>query len=67
MCIRDRLYDLGLAGNHAEQLDFWREEYRLNVRIKRFEKPYISLIDGIVTVSYTHLDVYKRQSPMCRR
>ena len=42
------LYDLGLAGNHAEQLDFWREEYRLNVRIKRFEKPYISLIDGIV-------------------
>ena len=42
------LYDLGLAGRHAEQLDFWREEYRLNVRIKRFEKPYISLIDGIV-------------------
>ena len=27
---------------------FWREEYELNIRIKRFPKPYISLIDGIV-------------------
>ena len=30
------------------QLDFWREEYRLNRRIERYSKPYVALIDGIV-------------------
>ena len=42
------LYDQGRAGDHASQLDFWREEYILNRRIKRFPKPYVALIDGIV-------------------
>jgi len=42
------LYDLGKAGRHAEQLDFWREEYRLNRRIKLYSKPYVALVDGIV-------------------
>jgi enoyl-CoA hydratase len=42
------LYDLGLAGRVDEALQFWWEEYPLNVRIKRYPKPYVALIDGIV-------------------
>ena len=42
------LYDLGKAGRLAEQLVFWREEYRLNRRIKLYPKPYIALAGGIV-------------------
>ena len=42
------LHDQGRAGDHAAQLDFWREEYILNRRIKLYPKPYVSLIDGIV-------------------
>ena len=41
------LYDWGKAGK-AIWRDFYREEYRLNSLIKHFEKPYISLIGGIV-------------------
>ena len=29
-------------------LPFWREEYILNTMIKRYPKPYVALIDGIV-------------------
>jgi enoyl-CoA hydratase/carnithine racemase len=42
------LYDLGKAGQHDEALQFWRDEYPLNVAIKNFRKPYVALIDGIV-------------------
>jgi enoyl-CoA hydratase len=42
------LYNLGKEGRYAEQLSFWREEYRLNRRIKLYSKPYIALADGIV-------------------
>lgn len=42
------LHDLGREGRHREMLGFWREEYILNTRIKRYPKPYVSLIDGIV-------------------
>ncbi|MCO6389659.1 enoyl-CoA hydratase/isomerase family protein [Aliihoeflea aestuarii] len=42
-----QLYDWGQAGDPAIR-DFYREEYRLNTFIKRYKKPYIALIDGIV-------------------
>jgi enoyl-CoA hydratase len=42
------LYEQGRAGDHAAQLSFWGEEYRLNRRIKRYPKPYVALADGIV-------------------
>ena len=42
------LYDLGRAGRHDEALAFWRDEYRLNAMIKRYRKPYVALIDGVV-------------------
>jgi len=42
------LYDLGRAGRQEEALAFWREEYVLNAAIKRYPKPYVALIDGIV-------------------
>src|SRR5215218_5768626 len=42
------LYELGRAGRQAEALTFWRDEYPLNAAIKRYRKPYVALIDGIV-------------------
>jgi enoyl-CoA hydratase/carnithine racemase len=42
------LYDLGRAGRYEEALVYFREEYALNARIKRYRKPYVALIDGIV-------------------
>ena len=42
------LYDSGKAGRYDDALDYFREEYALNARIKRYRKPYVALIDGIV-------------------
>jgi enoyl-CoA hydratase len=42
------LYELGRAGRQEEALRFFREEYTLNTAIKRYPKPYVALIDGIV-------------------
>jgi enoyl-CoA hydratase len=41
-----KLYDEGLAGGRYPY-DFYRDEYVLNARIKRFPKPYIAFLDGI--------------------
>ncbi len=42
------LYELGVSGKRNEALQFWREEYPLNTRIKEYPKPYVALIRGIV-------------------
>jgi len=42
------LYDLGKGGRRHEALKFWRDEYPLNLAIKKYRKPYVALIDGIV-------------------
>ena len=42
------LYERGQAGDYAAQSAFFAEEYRLNIRIKRYSKPYVALIDGLV-------------------
>jgi enoyl-CoA hydratase len=43
-----QMHDLGRAGQYAEALAFWRDEYRLNAMIHAYPKPYIALVDGIV-------------------
>lgn len=44
------LYDAGRPGGERGRRNwqFFADEYRVNTRIKRFPKPYISLMDGIV-------------------
>jgi len=42
------LYERGRAGRYDEALAYFRDEYALNTRIKRYRKPYVALIDGIV-------------------
>ncbi|WP_445517021.1 enoyl-CoA hydratase/isomerase family protein [Streptomyces sp. NEAU-174] len=36
------------SGGGAASRAFWRDEYRLNVRIARYPKTYVALMDGIV-------------------
>ena len=43
-----QLYELGRAGKHADQMAFFRAEYRLCRQISRFPKPYMALVDGII-------------------
>lgn len=42
------LYELGQAKRYEAALSYWRREYALNALIKRYRKPYVALIDGIV-------------------
>lgn len=42
------LYELIKTGRSDRALAFWREEYALNQLIKRYPKPYVALVDGIV-------------------
>jgi enoyl-CoA hydratase len=55
------LYELGRAGRHDEMLGFFREEYSLNARIKRYRKPYVALIDGIVMGGGVGISVHGSQ------
>uniref|UniRef100_UPI003BABD46E enoyl-CoA hydratase/isomerase family protein n=1 Tax=Stappia sp. TaxID=1870903 RepID=UPI003BABD46E len=42
-----QVYEQGKAGD-PKQAEFFADEYRLNIAIKRYPKPIVSLIDGIV-------------------
>ncbi|GAA5229761.1 enoyl-CoA hydratase/isomerase family protein [Arthrobacter cryoconiti] len=39
-------HDARTGGNASEQ--FWRDEYHLNARIRRYSKPIVTLMDGVV-------------------
>ncbi|MBX3575602.1 MAG: enoyl-CoA hydratase/isomerase family protein [Rhizobiaceae bacterium] len=41
-----RIYEAGRAGRPP--VDFFADEYRLNLQIANFPKPYVALVDGIV-------------------
>lgn len=51
------IYDGGKAGSQ-EPVDFWHEEYRMNARLRRLEKPYIAFMDGIVMGGGVGVSVY---------
>lgn len=42
------LYAQGQAGDFKSGVDFWRDEYRLNLMIANYSKPYIAVMNGIV-------------------
>lgn len=43
-----QIYELGRAGRLDETVAFWRGEYQLDAYIKRYTKPYVALIEGVV-------------------
>src|SRR5262249_49751618 len=47
-CAGGNLREVYERGKETEALIFFRNEYMLNANIKRYPKPYIALIDGIV-------------------
>src|ERR1700674_5208611 len=53
-----QIYDAGRAGRQQDAIAFWRDEYRLNAAIKRYPKPYVALIDGIVMGGGVGLSVH---------
>lgn len=52
-----QLHDWGKAGDPAIR-SFYRDEYRLNAFIKRYPKPYVALVDGIVMGGGVGLSVH---------
>ncbi len=53
------LHDSGKAGDKRAE-KFWRSEYALNDLIQRYNKPYITLIDGFVMGGGVGLSVHGR-------
>ena len=51
------VHDGGRAGSR-EPVDFWREEYRMNARLARLEKPFVAFMDGIVMGGGVGVSVY---------
>jgi enoyl-CoA hydratase len=49
--------DLGLAGDRGF-VEFFGEEYKLNTLVKRFPKPFVALVDGIVMGGGVGLSVH---------
>ena len=45
----------------------WREEYILNARIKKFEKPYVAFMDGIVMGGGVGLSAHSRHRVVTER
>jgi enoyl-CoA hydratase len=45
----------------------WREEYVLNARIKKFEKPYVAFMDGIVMGGGVGLSAHSRHRVVTER
>jgi enoyl-CoA hydratase len=54
------LHDSGKAGT-PYVIDFYEREYKLNTHIKRYPKPYIALINGIVMGGGVGISVHGRQ------
>ena len=57
MCIRDRIYTLGLA----LAADCPDNDCRVYLNIFNGARELDAALDNLDAVSYTHLDVYKRQ------
>lgn len=42
------IYDAATSGEYEPAMSFWRDEYRLNARLARYEKPIVSIMSGLV-------------------
>ena len=47
LCAGGDLRSLYESADSGFAEDFWRDEYRLDARIARFEKPFVAIMDGI--------------------
>jgi enoyl-CoA hydratase len=61
-----QLYESGRAGDPETRMFFWHE-YRLDVAVHDFPKPYISLIDGIVMGGGVGISVHGSHRVMTER
>lgn len=41
-----QVYHAGRAGDHSVGRDFWRDEYRMNVKLARYAKPIVAFLHG---------------------